>query len=260
MNIEKTPQSNIDSEKKHSGDKTVEVLESNIEKTIKDIDDTEGLQQPQQSEAKNSENTESEQQIKKSLDTVSDLGVVKVYDRLGKFVFSGNPDQLMIFWKNKDYGTVEDIGGISDEEGKSIFRFGPTDGHGFTDRKCIENLFQKLEGDVMNKKRIAENAQKLIELHEQLGIKQEIPVAPQVEQPTETITEQSKKTESQVENPLHRENLFDSKKAKKISDIDPKYFEQYEKADTYYHFRRYIVYLPCSRRHRWRRHVHHRAS
>lgn len=89
----------------------------------------------------NPENQEVEQQIKGSLDTVSDSGIVKVYDRSGKFVFSGNPDQLMTFWKNKDYGSVEDIGGISDEEGKSIFHFGPAGERGFTDRKRIEGLF-----------------------------------------------------------------------------------------------------------------------
>lgn len=174
----------------------------------------------QSPKTENPENQEVEQQIKSSLDTVSDSGVVKVYDKSGKFVFSGNPDQLMIFWKNKDYGTVEDIGGISDEEGKSIFRFGPADGHGFTDRKRIEGMFQQLESRVSNKKRAAEDAQKLGELREQLGVKQETPVVPQaVEQVPETLPAQPEHIEGTAENQLERENFFDQKKAKQIVDV-----------------------------------------
>jgi hypothetical protein len=173
----------------------------------------------QQPKVGSPENAEVEQQVKGSLDTVSDSGIVKVYDKSGKFVFSGNPDQLMIFWKNKDYGTVEDIGGISDEDGKSIFRFGPGDGRGFTDRKRIEGLFQQLEGKVASKKRGAEDAQKLGELREQLGVKQETPVAPQVEQATETVAEQPKQVESSIENPMERGNLFDDEKAKQILEV-----------------------------------------
>lgn len=166
------------------------------------------------------ENLEVERQIKSSLDTVSDSGIVKVYDKSGKFVFSGNPDRLMIFWKNKDYGTIEDIGGISDEEGKSIFRFGPADGRGFTDRKRIEGMFQQLESRVASKKRTAEDAQKLGELREQLGVKQETPVAPQaVEQAPETLTAQPEQIEGKTENQLERENLFDQNKARQIVDV-----------------------------------------
>lgn len=168
----------------------------------------------------NPENPEVEQQIKSSLDTVSDSGIVKVYDKSGKFVFSGNPDQLMIFWRNGDYGTVEDIGGISDEEGKSIFRFGPADGRGFTDRKRIEGMFQQLESKVASKKRTAEDAQKLGELHEQLGVQQETPVAPQaVEQVPETTPLLPEQVEGKAENQLERENLFDQNKARQIVDV-----------------------------------------
>ncbi len=173
----------------------------------------------QQPKVESPENVEIEQQVKGSLDTVSDSGIVKVYDRSGKFVFSGNPDQLMIFWKNKDYGTVEDIGGISDEDGKSIFRFGPGDGRGFTDRKRIEGLFQQLEGRVASKKRGAEDAQKLGELREQLGVKQETPVAPQIEQQTEAVVEQPKQVESSAESPMERQNLFDDEKTKQILEV-----------------------------------------
>ncbi len=162
------------------------------------------------------EDTEINVQVINSLETISDLGIVKVYDRSGKFVFSGNPDQLMIFWKNKDYGAVEDIGGISDEEGGNIFRFGPIDGHGFVDRKKIEGLFKQLEGKVASKKHAAENAQKLSEIREQLGIQQETLVTPQV---VETIPVVPEQQENRNENQLGRENIFDRIKAKQIVDV-----------------------------------------
>lgn len=169
--------------------------------------------------SENMESRETEEQVNGSLETVSDLGVVKVYDNSGKFVFSGNPDQLVVFLKNKDYGTAEDIGGISDEEGKSIFRFGRADGRGFTDRKRIEGLFQQLESKVASKKRAAEDAQKLGEFREQIGAQQETPVAPQVEQPAEAVLAAPEQIESRTENQLERENLFDSDKAKQIVDV-----------------------------------------
>ncbi len=133
-------------------------------------------QNSEQEDSKNQENQEVEQQIESSLDTVSDSEVVKVYDRSGKFVFSGSPDQLMIFWKNKDYGTtIEDIGGISDEKERSILRFGPADGRGFVDRKRIGGLFQRLESKVAIREQAAKDAQELNKLREQLGIpKQDI--------------------------------------------------------------------------------------
>lgn len=168
----------------------------------------------QQPKIENPENQEAEQQIKNSLDTVSDSGVVKIYDKSGKFVFSGNPDQLMIFWKNKDYGTIEDIGGISDEDGKSIFRFGAGDGHGFTDRKRIEGIFQQLEGQVTRKKSAAEDQQKIVEIRQTLG--QETPVP----QPQEKTQEQIATTpEAKAENPIKQEGLFDDEKAKQILEV-----------------------------------------
>ena len=168
----------------------------------------------QQPKIENPENQEAEQQIKNSLDTVSDSGVVKIYDKSGKFVFSGNPDQLMIFWKNKDYGTIEDIGGISDEDGKSIFRFGAGDGHGFTDRKRIEGIFQQLEGQVTRKKSAAEDQQKIVEIRQTLG--QETPVP----QPQEKTQEQIATTpEAKAENHIKQEGLFDDEKAKQILEV-----------------------------------------
>ncbi|PJE58281.1 MAG: hypothetical protein COU81_01515, partial [Candidatus Portnoybacteria bacterium CG10_big_fil_rev_8_21_14_0_10_36_7] len=84
----------------------------------------------------------------------------KVFDKSGKFVFSGNHGQMIIFWKNKDYGSVEDIGGISDEDCKSIFRFGAGDDHGFIDGKRIEGLFKNLEDQILRKKLTAQDTQK----------------------------------------------------------------------------------------------------
>lgn len=176
-------------------------------------------QQPKIETIETPENKEVKEQIKSSLDTVSESGIVKVYDKSGKFVFSGNPEQLMIFYKNKDYGTIENIGGISDEDGKSIFRFGPGDEHGFTDRKRIEGLFQQLESQVASKKGAAEDAQKLGELRSQLGIEQKTPIAPQVEQVTQTIAEQPAQIERQAESPLSRENHFGDKEAEQILQV-----------------------------------------
>ena len=168
----------------------------------------------QQPKIEQPENPEVEQQIKSSLDTVSDSGVVKIYDKSGKFVFSGNPDQLMIFWKNKDYGAVEDIGGISDEDGKSIFRFGAGDSHGFTDRKRIEGLFQQLEGQVARKKSTAQDQQKIVEIRQSLG-QETLPHEPQ-EKSQEQVTEQP---ENKAENPIKQESLFDDEKAKQILEV-----------------------------------------
>ncbi len=168
----------------------------------------------QQPKIEQPENSEVEQQIKSSLDTVSDSGVVKVYNKSGKFVFSGNPDQLMIFWKNKDYGAVEDIGGISDEDGKSIFRFGAGDSYGFTDRKRIEGLFQQLEGQVARKKSTAQDQQRIVEIRQSLG-QETLPPEPQ-EKSQEQVTEQP---ENKAENPMKQEGLFDDENAKKILEV-----------------------------------------
>jgi bifunctional DNA-binding transcriptional regulator/antitoxin component of YhaV-PrlF toxin-antitoxin module len=203
----------------------------NFEKLNTDREDESTPEKPDEKtiekQDQRTENPEFEQQIQKSLDTVSDSGVVRVYDKSGKFVFDGNPDQLMIFWKNKDYGKTEDIGGISDEEGKSIFRFGAIDGKGFTDRKRIEDLFQQLEGKVASRKQTAEDAQKLIELRAQLGIKQETPVVPQVEESSGEIIV-PKKNEERERGPIERENLFDDIKAEQVLEV----FEDWVKYDV----------------------------
>ncbi|MCX6736543.1 MAG: hypothetical protein NTW73_00410 [Candidatus Parcubacteria bacterium] len=168
----------------------------------------------ERSKTERPKNQEVEQQIKSSLDTVSDSGIVKVYDKSGKFVFSGSPDQLMIFWKNKDYGVVENIGGISDEDGKSIFRFGAGDDHGFTDRKRMEGLFQQLEGQVARKKSIAQDQRRIAEIRQSLG-QGTLPPETQ-EKSLEQVMEQP---ENKIENPIEQESLFDDEKAKQILEV-----------------------------------------
>ena len=146
------------------------------------------------------------QRIAKAIDSVSESSIVRVYDRSGKAVFVGNPDQLMIFWKNKDYGTIEDIGGISDEEGGSILRFGPGDDHGFTERKRIGDIFSKLESKIASNVRSAENQQEKIELRQSLGVDQEI--IPAEAEIVDTGQEQGE-----------QKNIFDNKKASQILDV-----------------------------------------
>lgn len=124
----------------------------------------------QNPKTENAENPEAEQQFKSSFETTASSEAVKVYDKSGKFVFSGTPEQLVVFWKNKDYGTIENIGGISNDDGESIFRFGPADGHGFTDRKRIEGLFNGLESRVVRKNQETGDQTKLKDLRQQLGL------------------------------------------------------------------------------------------
>ena len=149
---------------------------------------------------------ETKQRIAKAIDSVSESSIVRVYDRSGKAVFVGNPDQLMIFWKNKDYGTIEDIGGISDEEGGSILRFGPGDEHGFTDRKRMEDLFAQLETTVSSKSRVADNNQKKIEMRQSLGIDQEI-----IPAEAEAVVANQEQGE--------QKNLFDDKRTSQILNV-----------------------------------------
>lgn len=123
----------------------------------------------QNSKLETPKNPEAEQQFKSSFESTVSSEVVKVYNKSGKFVFSGTPEQLVVFWKNKDYITIEDVGGISNEEGKSIFRFGPADEHGFTDRERIGKLFNKLESYVVEKNQKIADQAKLQELRQQLA-------------------------------------------------------------------------------------------
>ncbi|OGN27554.1 MAG: hypothetical protein A3A33_05030 [Candidatus Yanofskybacteria bacterium RIFCSPLOWO2_01_FULL_49_25] len=159
---------------------------------------------------------ETREKIAQALDAISDLGIVKVYDRSGKVMFSGNPEQLLVFYRNKDYGEPENIGSITDDDGESIFRFGPGDDHGFTDRKRIDDLFRQLEGRVTSKVSAAKRQQSMAELRQSLGIEQSTIVTEEV---TPQAEEQSASVETRPENPLERESLFDDKKVAQILDV-----------------------------------------
>ena len=97
---------------------------------------------------------EFEQHVSELLDKLSDSKFVKVYDKSGRAVFSGNLDQLILFWKNNDFGEDENIGSIEDENGENIFRFGPVDGLNCIDKKRIKEIFQQLESKIAGKDHI----------------------------------------------------------------------------------------------------------
>ena len=91
-----TPEKELKAAEKemHMGERAMRVDETPEEYRVEREKSWAEKQQPK---VENPENAEIEQQFKGSLDTVSDSGIVKVYDRSGKFVFSGNPNQLIIF-------------------------------------------------------------------------------------------------------------------------------------------------------------------
>lgn len=82
------------------------------------------------------------------VDTVARANLLSIHDKEGRKIFSGSPQQLMIFWKNKDYGQTDNIGGISGEDDKSIIRFGAVDGNGFVDRKRVSEIFEQLQNSL----------------------------------------------------------------------------------------------------------------
>ena len=94
---------------------------------------------------------EFEQHVSELLDKLSDSKFVKVYDKSGRAVFSGNLDSVISFWKNSNFGENEDIGDIEGENGENIFRFGPVDGPHCIDRKRIKEIFQQLESRTSKK-------------------------------------------------------------------------------------------------------------
>lgn len=161
----------------------------------------------QQPKAENPETPEAEEQFKSSFETTASSEAVKVYDKSGKFVFSGTPEQMVVFWKNKDYGAIENIGGISNAEGESIFRFGPADGRGFTDRRKIESLFQELENRVVRKNQETEDQSKLKELRQQLGL--EIQPQEQTTPSPETVLNQPESEKNSEKKEIFKEQIKD---------------------------------------------------
>lgn len=168
------------------------------------------LEKQKEQKIDNPQDQISEQEVQTSTERISDLGQVAVYDRSGKRIFSGDPDQLLTFWKNKDYGAVENIGSISDGEGATIMRFGPEDGRGFFSRQRIEGVFQKLGEEVATRKRSAEDTQKLRETRANLGVAEESLPAPKSAGQTET-SRATERSES-----VQEENIFDDEKANQV--------------------------------------------
>ena len=162
-------------------------------------------------------NIEVERVIEKSLDAIAESGIAKIYDRSGKLVFSGTPEQMMIFWSNKDYGTIENIGGVYNEDGKSILRFGAADDHGFINRQRIEEIFQELKKVITEKKRIVEETRKLQETCARLGIQQ--PITPLQQTPKRQEVLETETPQEETEIWAEKENKFDQTKTKKIIDV-----------------------------------------
>lgn len=167
----------------------------------------------EESEKPSYEKSENKQKIKDSLEITSESGILKVYNKSGKFVFNGNPEQLLIFWKNNDYGKTEDIGGICDEDGKSIFRFGVNDKYGFTDRKKINQIFKHLEESITRKRCNASDHQKIIDIRQSL-----IPETLNLNN-KENEKYFEKQLENTQENLIEQKNIFNDEKAEKITEI-----------------------------------------
>jgi hypothetical protein len=155
----------------------------------------------QKLKAENPETPEIEEQFKSSFETTVSSEAVKVYDKSGKIVFSGTPEQMVVFWKNKDYGTIENMGGILNSEGESIFRFGPVSGRGFTDREKIDELFLKLENRVVIENQEIEDQIKLRDLRQKLGLE-----AQKQEQATSSL--ENKSVHSEKEEYSEKEEIF----------------------------------------------------
>ena len=113
---------------------------------------------------------ETEEQIEGSIQTVLGSGLVEVHDKNGKLIFDGSPEQMMTFWQNGDYGEVDNIGDISDLEGKSIIRFGAADGNGFLDRNRIGDIFKALGGQIAQEERGAKDQEKMQKVRESLDL------------------------------------------------------------------------------------------
>ncbi len=120
------------------------------------------------------ENDEEGFQVEKllidSASSVSGSEEVSVYDRSGRPVFKGTPDQLIIFWNNGDYGEVENIGGIYNQDGNPLVRFGAQTGFGFIDRSHISEVFEQIKDEVKVHKILKEESSRLQSVKESLGL------------------------------------------------------------------------------------------
>lgn len=79
--------------------------------TAKKIETAEGPSQSAEAPAADVEDFDS--QVRSGIGAIAKANLIRVYDRSGKYIFAGDATQLAVFWANKDYGKIEDLGGYS---------------------------------------------------------------------------------------------------------------------------------------------------
>ncbi|MFA6198312.1 MAG: hypothetical protein WC734_04150 [Patescibacteria group bacterium] len=94
----------------------------------------------------------------------------KIYDRSGREIFFGTPEQLGIFIANKDYGTPESIGSIADASGRTLIRFGAEDGRGFAGRHRIEPMLDAIKFRVDKREQASHDQARAQEILATLGV------------------------------------------------------------------------------------------
>lgn len=94
----------------------------------------------------------------------------RIYDRAGREIFSGTPEQLGIFIANKDYGTPESIGGIADASGRTLVRFGAEDGRGFVGRHRIEPTLDAIKLRLDKREKASHDQARAQEILATLGV------------------------------------------------------------------------------------------
>lgn len=111
-----------------------------------------------------------DQAVSDSVGIMSVSEVLRVYDKDGKNIFSGTPEQLSDFWKNNDKMVSGDIGGVEDRNGNSIIRFGAADGHGFVNRSRIDSVLKSLDQKILGKRDAEVSAGKIEEIRANLDL------------------------------------------------------------------------------------------
>lgn len=109
--------------------------------------------------------------IETAIARIKNSRTVSVYDTDGKKIFLGTPQQFLIARNKNDFGVDLDtrVGDISDAEGKSIIRFGSSDGNGFVNRSRVREIFDVLRDSTMSAEQVREALRiNETESHEQL--------------------------------------------------------------------------------------------
>lgn len=102
-----------------------------------------------------------------SLEIISELDTIKLYDKSGECIFTGDPQSLISFCENNNEVI---IGDISNLEGKSLIKFGPADGRGFINRTKIEMVLQVLNLKLKKIEQSNKDTRKINDIREQLGL------------------------------------------------------------------------------------------